>query len=206
MLLTCRFSYKISHSWQKPTKSMPSSSNGIDKYYKKSLIVRETWRTGLIDMKCHKQGVLSQKQDEKSSLVQIMAWCRQATSQFLNQCWPSSMLPYGVTRPQSFNKSMEPRVKENESNWRQTFTSVSVTLKWLGTSIISTIALSTHYVSFSMKLNHCIIAFSSFNFTLRWHRLREYFPVENKGPFSLYGQYHNFRPWDRINIDMPPYQ
>ena len=29
-----------------------------------------------------------------------MAWCRQATSHYLSQCWPRSMLPYGVTRPQ----------------------------------------------------------------------------------------------------------
>ena len=29
-----------------------------------------------------------------------MAWCRQATSHYLSQCWPRSMLPNGVTRPQ----------------------------------------------------------------------------------------------------------
>ena len=38
--------------------------------------------------------------DDKSTLVQVMAWCRQATSHYLNQCWPRSKLPYGVTRPQ----------------------------------------------------------------------------------------------------------
>ena len=37
---------------------------------------------------------------DKSTLVQVMAWCHQATSHYLSQCWPSSMLPYGVTRPQ----------------------------------------------------------------------------------------------------------
>ena len=26
------------------------------------------------------------------ALVRVLAWCRQATSDFLNQCWPSSML------------------------------------------------------------------------------------------------------------------
>ena len=36
--------------------------------------------------------------DDKSTLVQVMAWCRQATSHYLSQCWPR--LPYGVTRPQ----------------------------------------------------------------------------------------------------------
>ena len=29
-----------------------------------------------------------------------MAWCRQATSHYLNQCWHSSMSPYGITRCQ----------------------------------------------------------------------------------------------------------
>ena len=35
----------------------------------------------------------------KSSLV-LVAWCSQATSHYLSQCWPQSMSPYGVTRPQ----------------------------------------------------------------------------------------------------------
>ena len=38
--------------------------------------------------------------DDKSTWVQVMAWCHQATSHYLSQCWPRSMLPYGVTRPQ----------------------------------------------------------------------------------------------------------
>ena len=41
--------------------------------------------------------------DEKSTLVQVMAWCRQATSHYLNQCWPRSPTPYGVIRPQWVN-------------------------------------------------------------------------------------------------------
>ena len=36
----------------------------------------------------------------KSTLVQVMAWCLQATSLYLSQCWPRSVSPYGVTRPQ----------------------------------------------------------------------------------------------------------
>ena len=41
--------------------------------------------------------------DDESTLVQVMAWCRQATSHYLSQCWPRSMSPNGVTRPQWFN-------------------------------------------------------------------------------------------------------
>ena len=41
--------------------------------------------------------------DDKSTLVQVMAWCRQTTSHYLSQCWPRALWPYGVTRPQWVN-------------------------------------------------------------------------------------------------------
>ena len=41
--------------------------------------------------------------DDKSTLVQVMAWCRQATCHYLSQCWLSSLSPYGVARPQWVN-------------------------------------------------------------------------------------------------------
>ena len=37
---------------------------------------------------------------DQSTLVQVMAWCRLATSHYPSQCWPRSLLPYWVTRPQ----------------------------------------------------------------------------------------------------------
>ena len=40
-----------------------------------------------------------------STLVQVMAWWRQATSHYLSQCWPSPMSPHGVTGPQWVNLS-----------------------------------------------------------------------------------------------------
>ena len=33
-------------------------------------------------------------------MVQVMAWCFQATSLYLSQCWPWSLMPYVITRPQ----------------------------------------------------------------------------------------------------------
>ena len=33
-----------------------------------------------------------------------MAWCHQATSHYLSQCWPRSLSPYDVTRPQWINQ------------------------------------------------------------------------------------------------------
>ena len=41
---------------------------------------------------------------DQSTLVQLMAWCRQAPSHYQSQCWPRSMSPYGVTRPQWANE------------------------------------------------------------------------------------------------------
>ena len=41
--------------------------------------------------------------NDKSTLVQVMAWCYHATSHYLSQCWPRSLSPYGVTRPQWVN-------------------------------------------------------------------------------------------------------
>ena len=42
--------------------------------------------------------------DDKSTLVQVMAWCHQAPSRYLSRCRPRSMLPYGVTMPQWVNR------------------------------------------------------------------------------------------------------
>ena len=38
--------------------------------------------------------------DNKSTLVQVMTWFPQATNHYLSQCWPRSMSPYAITRPQ----------------------------------------------------------------------------------------------------------
>ena len=43
--------------------------------------------------------------DDKSTLVQVMAWCRQATSHYLSQYWPRSMPPNGVTISMSFKST-----------------------------------------------------------------------------------------------------
>ena len=51
--------------------------------------------------------------DDKSTLVQVMAWCRQATSHYLSQCWPRSLSPYGVTRPQWVNTLSSERCGSN---------------------------------------------------------------------------------------------
>ena len=44
----------------------------------------------------------------KSTLSNAMAWCCQARSQYLSQCWPISTSPYGITRSH-WVKSLRPR-------------------------------------------------------------------------------------------------
>ena len=44
--------------------------------------------------------------DDKSTLVHVMACCLMAPSRYLNQCWPRSPKPYGVSRPQWVNKGI----------------------------------------------------------------------------------------------------
>ena len=41
--------------------------------------------------------------DDKSTLVQVMNWCPQAASHYLNKCWPRSMSTCGVPGPQWVN-------------------------------------------------------------------------------------------------------
>ena len=41
--------------------------------------------------------------NRKSTMVRIMARCHEATSLYLNQCWPRSMLADCITRPQWVN-------------------------------------------------------------------------------------------------------
>ena len=53
----------------------------------------------------------------ESTLVQVMAWCCQATSHYLGQCWPISMLPYGVTRPQCKDFSERIQLTMPLLNW-----------------------------------------------------------------------------------------
>ena len=55
--------------------------------------------------------------DDKSTLVQVMAWCRQATSHYLSQCWPRSLSPYRVIRPQWVNHIDILRPEQNGQNF-----------------------------------------------------------------------------------------
>ena len=69
--------------------------------------------------------------DDKSTLVQVMAWCRQTTSHYLSQCWPSSMSPYGVIRPQWVNiQLLDYKLSMWNSNYGVFFHKLVTRLRW----------------------------------------------------------------------------
>ena len=67
--------------------------------------------------------------DDKSTLVQVMAWCRQATSHYQKQCWPRSPKPYDI---QSQMASLDPNELTNMLwawNQNRVWRNVAFTLK-----------------------------------------------------------------------------
>ena len=48
--------------------------------------------------------------DHKSTLIQVMTWCRQATSHYLSQCWSKSLSPHYITRPQWIKECVSQQV------------------------------------------------------------------------------------------------
>ena len=77
--------------------------------------------------------------DDKSTLGQVLAWCRQVTSHYLSQCWLSSLSPYGVARPEWVYGQ---NVTYNQSN-----TILYWTLPW--TSYMWNIYFQTMHYSYS---------------------------------------------------------
>ena len=63
-------------------------------------ILKLTSRVNILNISCENA---LRGMPQYLTLVQVMAWCSQATSHYLSQCWPGSMSPYGVTRPQWVN-------------------------------------------------------------------------------------------------------
>ena len=68
----------------------------------KNVIFSPLWLIGIFKLSLDNalRWMPQDRTDDKSTMVQVMAWCRQATSHYLSQCWPRSMAPYGITRPQ----------------------------------------------------------------------------------------------------------
>ena len=88
--------------------------------------------------------------DNKSILVQVMAWCRQATSQYLIQCWSRSVSPYADSTPQWL---------KNLNDWNRSRNSQQCfrpphTQTWFDKKTCIPVFLNNKYVQSSVHENH----------------------------------------------------
>ena len=78
--------------WKQRVVKMPTLS-----YFPK-LIIRNSHLVTHCKIALHRASLIN-----KSTLIQVMAWCQQPTSHYLIQCWHRSTLPSGITQPQWVN-------------------------------------------------------------------------------------------------------
>ena len=117
----CCYCHIISSLWSMTLTHWPMGD-----FYGISSNVQANWWLKYILLNCSQvilTGVLS---DDESTLVQVMAWCHQATSHYLNQCWPSSMLPYEVTEPQWDNLPIFFLIVSLAMGWSYNWPSIEV--------------------------------------------------------------------------------
>ena len=103
--------------------------------------------------------------DDKSTLVQVMAWCRQATSLYLSQCWPRSMTPCGATRP-------------HWANWSQHFVIIWVLRMFPSTVTISFNNIITILITLLLVSRRNMIS-DGLMFRVPWHQQCHWWPIPN---------------------------
>ena len=138
------------------------------------------WRLSYLSCSCPQMNGT-----DKSTLVQVMAWCRQATSQYLSHCWPRSMSPCGATRPQRVQAdAIERNLRQAASHYLCQCWSISMSLYGVTNPYVLTYVMC-HYscqdywayyqdhlsltVMFLRKHKICI-NISSHLLALRWNR------------------------------------
>ena len=92
----------------------------------------------------------------KSTLVQVMAWCHQATSHYLSKCWPRSVSPYGVTRPQWVKVQISASVFIKRNCWIKKITKLSPEQNCLhfAVAIYKCIPLNDSFDHFEQATSH----------------------------------------------------
>ena len=78
-------------------------NKNFDKWFSSKFLVIDGWH---VFCKIPLRWMSLYLNDEKSALVQLMAWCRQATSHYLSQRWSRSVSPYDIIRPQWVNTGL----------------------------------------------------------------------------------------------------
>ena len=103
---------KQSWGWwfETPSRSLWRHSNDIGRCKISTKFKADGW---CISCKIVLLWLRLNRTDDNSTSVQVMAWCRQVTSHYVSQCWPSSMSPYGVTRPQCVDAYRTELILEN---------------------------------------------------------------------------------------------
>ena len=78
----------------------------------KSIIFKSISRICILNIACEIALMWMPKDsnDDKSTLVQEMDSCREATQHYLNQCWPCTVTPHSVTRLQWASSHFSVRV------------------------------------------------------------------------------------------------
>ena len=128
-----------------------------------------------------------------------MAWCHQATSHYLSQCWTKSIWPYGVTRPWCVKLWGKPRdwllcPLENQY-WRslngQTVDHCKCLWKFGGISLIITWPLMFSHVNGNDIVLNCIYEFQQSPV-----QISSTLSVENQG----LGLLRNFQIKSMLNV------
>ena len=97
-----------------------------------------------------------------------MAWYCQATSQYLTQCWPKSLSPYGAIKPQWVNKISRANSRFAPCQWETALLCNDVS-HWLGANLESPLNISFQYRCFFqsmkrqifVKIKHILVALKS---------------------------------------------
>ena len=94
-------SHYLSKCWPRSMVSLGHSELIINVIIFKRILVIDSWGSSC---EIALMWMSLDLTDDPSTLVQVMAWCCQATSHYLSQCWPRSQSPYGITTPQWANR------------------------------------------------------------------------------------------------------
>ena len=121
---------------------------------------------------------------DESTLVQVMAWCRQATSHYLNQCWLSYMTSYGVTRPQWVKIWVFPKIGSAQSIVRSLWPSKAIWRRRSGSTLAQIMVCWLTTPSYYLNQYQLLIG------EVLWHSLESYFRV-NAQAIILYSETQN---------------
>ena len=88
-------------SWSSADRHAPTTSEWSTILFPTEVrLILETWKLSFRIKhleQFHLEIIWLNPTIDMSVLVQVMAWCRQATGLYLSQCWPKYLAPYGVT-------------------------------------------------------------------------------------------------------------